>query len=181
MTSGKISILAKLLLPLFLVAGCNSSEPDFSVAGDPDVLDKVQINLLIGRDAREPNARPSTLETLFINGKTKKIDYGKVYSYSIYVKYDNKLFGYYKHENFMHDLDPENAKNEISVFKKGHDVFFNYDISKEEGIGINPIKMLPKNEIVDYVLKENEKRGSRYVDKEAYIENLKRSFDPINF
>jgi hypothetical protein len=99
------AIRVAMLLPLVMIVGC-SSEPDFSVVGDPDILDKVQINLFIGRDARVPNAPPSTFETLFINGKIKKIDYGKVYSYSIYIKYDNRLFGYYNHENFMHDLYP---------------------------------------------------------------------------
>jgi hypothetical protein len=40
---------------------------------------------------------------------------------------------------------------------------------------------LPKEEMVNYVLKENGTRHVNYSDKKAYIENLRSSFDPIKF
>lgn len=166
-----------------MLAACHNNEPDFIVVGPPDIVAKVQVNIAINRDAREAGARRSSLETVFLDGKTKKIDYGKVYSYSVYIKYDNKLFGYLEHENFMHNLDPRTARNEISISRNGQGIYFQYITSTEGNAAAQmaPVKLLPKDDMIEFVLKEGEKNHVRYVNKQKFIENLKRSFDPINF
>jgi hypothetical protein len=78
----------------------------------------------------------------------------------------------------MHALDPDTAKNEIYVFKKGDQIYFCYETGKGGNCAPEQ-KLMPMDELIEFVLKDNESNHDSYVNKDEYIKNLRASFFPV--
>ncbi|MDR5752906.1 MULTISPECIES: hypothetical protein [unclassified Caballeronia] len=166
-------LLVAILITMFLWWHFTYSEPPFVIIGDKDVLSKIQVNVYMFRYQKN-----SSLKTVFMNGRSYKVDDQNVDRFEIYSSYDKKLFFHYGYDNVPRMVNDDSiARNTLLFCKSGENIFVSTRSTNCENLK-NEARLLPlEDEVKKELSEEREKPNIKTKDDEkGFVRDLAKSF-----
>jgi len=113
-----------LFLLVFLTVNCSSTEPVFTVEGDPAITKDIIVNV------ETMHQDGNRIYTAHYNGKSYEINNENALRYHIYVSYQNQYFCSFEMDNLHHKIKGHPI-NKITIEKKEGVIMASYKPFKE--------------------------------------------------